>query len=206
MLALVWVRTISLCVALPSLAAWVLVLTPRGAQAEPGAGAGVAPVQPVQPPVAGVQPPVVLEESRPPYPAEALAARPSGEVLVTVTVTPSGDVAGTELARGVDPALDRAALAAASRWRFRPATRDGLPVASRVQLLFHFAPPPAGELPPLPLRQPSPPPGLPSRPRPRPWARARNRRPRLPPRPRGGRARPTRMPLSMSRSVADGRT
>ncbi len=157
MLALVWVRTISLCVALPSLAAWVLVLTPRGAQAEPGAGAGVAPVQPVQPPVAGVQPPVVLEESRPPYPAEALAARPSGEVLVTVTVTPSGDVAGTELARGVDPALDRAALAAASRWRFRPATRDGLPVASRVQLLFHFAPPPAGELPPAaaPTAQPA---------------------------------------------------
>ena len=103
MLASVWIRTISRCVALPSLAACVLVLTPRAAQSEPGVTAGV------QPPVAGVEPPVVLEESRPSYPAEALAARPSGEVLVTVTVTPSGDVAGTELARGVDPALDRAA-------------------------------------------------------------------------------------------------
>jgi iron complex outermembrane receptor protein len=86
-----------------------------------------------------VQPPLVIEESRPPYPAEAHQAK--GEVAVTATITPAGDVSGVELTSGVEPALDRAALTAAMSWRFKPATRDGAPIASRVQLLFHFEPP-----------------------------------------------------------------
>ena len=89
-----------------------------------------------------LQPPVVVEENRPAYPPEALAIRPTGEVSVTATVNAAGEVSGVELAQGVAPPLDRAALDAATRWRFRPATRDGVPVASRVQLLFHFEPPP----------------------------------------------------------------
>ncbi len=98
-----------------------------------------------EPPAAAprLQAPVVIEENRPAYPAEALATRPSGEVSVTATVSPAGEVSGIELTQGIAPALDRAALDAATRWRFRPAMRDGVPVASRVQLLFHFEPPPA---------------------------------------------------------------
>ena len=92
-------------------------------------------------PAPRLQPPVVVEENRPAYPAEALATRPTGEVSVTATVSAAGEVSGVELAQGVAPALDRAALDAATRWRFRPAMRDGVPVASRVQLLFHFEPP-----------------------------------------------------------------
>ena len=41
----------------------------------------------------------------------------------------------------VAPELDRAAMAAAGRWRFAPARRDGAPIASRIQLVFHFEPP-----------------------------------------------------------------
>ena len=93
-------------------------------------------------PAPRLQPPVVVEENRPAYPAAALATRPTGEVSVTATVSAAGEVSGVELAQGVAPPLDRAALDAATRWRFRPATRDGVPVASRVQLLFHFEPPP----------------------------------------------------------------
>ena len=88
-----------------------------------------------------VQPPAVLEESRPPYPVEAQGAK--GDVAVTATITPAGDVSGVELATGVAPPLDRAALKAAMSWRFRPALRDGVPIARRVQLLFHFEPPAA---------------------------------------------------------------
>jgi iron complex outermembrane recepter protein len=97
-------------------------------------------------PAAGpsVEPPTVIEENRPAYPAEALAlsARPSGDVAVTATVAPTGEVSGVELARGIAPSLNRAALDAATRWRFRPATRNGVSIASRVQLLFHFEAPP----------------------------------------------------------------
>jgi iron complex outermembrane receptor protein len=102
-----------------------------------------------------VQPPVVIEENRPPYPADAQAAR--GDVAVTATITSTGDVSGVELASGVVPALDRAALQAAMRWRFKPALRDGAPIASRVQLLFHFEPP-AAPPPAAPAAAPSAPP------------------------------------------------
>ena len=102
---------------------------------------GVARAEPAPAEPPHVQPPAVLEESRPPYPVEAQGAK--GDVAVTATITPTGDVSGVELATGVAPALDRAALKAAMSWRFRPALRDGAPIASRVQLLFHFEPPAA---------------------------------------------------------------
>ncbi len=86
-----------------------------------------------------LQPPVVIEESRPPYPADAQGAK--GDVAVAATITPRGDVSTVELTKGVAPALDQAALKAAAGWRFHPALRDGVPIASRVQLLFHFEPP-----------------------------------------------------------------
>ena len=112
-------------------------------------------------PAAGprVQPPVVLEEIRPPYPADGSGAR--GDVAVTATISPTGDVSAVELSNGVAPPLDRAALQAAMRWRFKPALREGTPVASRVQLLFHFEPPPAGPpaaAPPAAAQSPAAPP------------------------------------------------
>ncbi|HVT06534.1 MAG TPA: TonB family protein [Polyangia bacterium] len=114
---------------------------------------GVSGIVRAAPPAAEpphVEPPVVVEESRPPYPPDAEGAK--GDVGVTATITPTGEVSGVDLASGVAPALDRAALKAAMSWRFRPALRDGVPIASRVQLLFHFEPPP-------PTTPQAPPPG-----------------------------------------------
>jgi TonB family protein len=86
----------------------------------------------------------VIEEQRPAYPTEAQATGLRGDVAVMVTIDPQGAVTAVEIARGVAPSLDHAAMEAASRWRFLPATReDGVAVASRVQLLFHFEPPTA---------------------------------------------------------------
>jgi len=123
---------------------------------------GVARAEPPAAEALHVQPPVVLEESRPPYPIEAQGA--TGDVAVTATITAAGDVSGVQLTTGVAPPLDRAALKAAMSWRFRPALRDGAPIASRVQLLFHFEPaaaPPPAEAPKPPAAStpsPTPPP------------------------------------------------
>ncbi len=75
---------------------------------------------------------------------------------MTATISPAGDVSAVELTTGVAPALDRAALKAAMSWRFHPALRDGTPVASRVQLLFHFEPPPPASVPPPAASAPAP--------------------------------------------------
>jgi iron complex outermembrane receptor protein len=138
-----------------------------GAAATPIAlvlSAGVSFAQPVtQPEPANVgraaaesrdEAPAVVEQRQPEYPAEALPKRLTGDVAVTVTIDPTGAVIGTELSRGVAPELDRAAMETASRWRFRPAQRDGAPIASRVQLVFRFEPP-AAELPPTKTTAPA---------------------------------------------------
>jgi TonB family protein len=88
-----------------------------------------------------VEPPAVLEQQQPAYPPGASPGGPRGDVAVNVQIDPAGNVTSVALTRGLAPPVDRAALEAASRWRFRPALRGGVGVPSRVQLVFHFEPP-----------------------------------------------------------------
>ena len=95
-----------------------------------------------------LEPPTVLEQQQPTYPATGNPNGARGDVAVKIEIDRDGNVTGVALARGVAPALDRAALEAASHWRFRPALRAGVAVPSRVQLLFHFEPPAVSAPPP----------------------------------------------------------
>ena len=61
--------------------------------------------------------------------------------MVRVDVTGRGDVESLELEQSSgNRELDRAALTAVRRWRFRPATRDGREVAASVRVPIHFQP------------------------------------------------------------------
>jgi TonB family protein len=91
----------------------------------------------------GVAAPTALEQQQPAYPLSAAESGAHGDVAVNVEIDTEGNITGVALAHGVEPRLDHAAIEAASHWRFRPALRDGVAVPSRVQLLFHFEPPPA---------------------------------------------------------------
>jgi TonB family protein len=106
----------------------------------------------------GVEPPTVLEQQQPAYPLSAADSGARGDVAVNVEIDTDGNVTGVALAHGVEPRLDRAAIEAASHWRFRPALRDGVAVPSRVQLLFHFEPPVAA----APQPTATPPPAAPT--------------------------------------------
>lgn len=67
----------------------------------------------------------------PKYPDGAWIAREQGEVVLRLHIDPDGRVSRTELRRSSGHgALDQAAMAALSRWRFVPALRDGVPVPS----------------------------------------------------------------------------
>jgi protein TonB len=75
----------------------------------------------------------------PDYPADARRRGEEGVVRLALRIAVDGTVTSAEVASssGV-PALDRSALDAARRWRFRPATRAGMPVAATLSTAVHF--------------------------------------------------------------------
>jgi TonB family protein len=97
-----------------------------------GGAASAADEETVQQPV-----PTVAEKAA--YPKEALEAHREGKVMVLATVGVDGAVHAVEIASssGFED-LDQAALAAALKWRFRPARRGSADIESQVRLPFHF--------------------------------------------------------------------
>jgi outer membrane biosynthesis protein TonB len=70
----------------------------------------------------------------PPYPANVVG---SGAVILQSEVAEDGSVGATRVLNAGSP-FDAAAHDAAAHWTYRPATRNGRNVASRVFLLFTF--------------------------------------------------------------------
>lgn len=99
------------------------------APARPLATAPARPVEAPRPPPAPAQqvaaspspssPPKLLRDVAPRYPEGALRQRQSGQVQVAFTITPQGAVESPRVVSSDLPtAFDRAALAAAARWKF----------------------------------------------------------------------------------------
>jgi len=80
-----------------------------------------------------------MESFQPPYPAAMLRLQLEGKVTVRVTIGPDGRVQDIALISAPDPAFFEATRRQAlSRWRFTPATRDGMPVASEKVMSVTF--------------------------------------------------------------------
>src|SRR5262249_10536473 len=80
-----------------------------------------------------VSKPLLVREVKPHYTADALRAKLQGTVEMEAVVLADGtiDPRSIRIVRSPDPAfgLDREAVEAVKRWRFRPAMRKGQPVA-----------------------------------------------------------------------------
>jgi len=84
-------------------------------------------------------PPHFLTRYKPPYPPEARAQRIEGVVMLLVGVDANGRVTSASVSQGSGHAmLDRAALEAVHTWRFSPATQNGRPVSSTVEIPIRF--------------------------------------------------------------------
>lgn len=119
---------------------WLAILTtflPSLARAEGSRG---EPAPPAALPPA-VTPPVVVQHVDAVYPPSALAAREHADVVLTVTVDADGHVSKVDVFESGGADLDEAAVVAARGWIFVPAMRGPRPVASRIHIPFHFAPP-----------------------------------------------------------------
>jgi TonB family protein len=84
--------------------------------------------------------PTVLREVKPSYTAAAMEKKIQGSVWMWIVVGSDGNVSDAVITRSLDPeyGLDQAALDAASKWKFKPGTKDGQPVAVRVTLELTF--------------------------------------------------------------------
>ncbi|MGC2246682.1 MAG: energy transducer TonB, partial [Terriglobales bacterium] len=83
----------------------------------------------------------ITAKPNPVYTAEARALKIEGEVLLEVLFSANGQLRVSRVVRGLGHGLDEAAIAAANKMRFKPATRNGEAVDSTaiVHVVFQLA-------------------------------------------------------------------
>jgi TonB family protein len=84
-----------------------------------------------------VRPPTKVADARPVYPAEALAARVQGVVILETVIATDGSVSEAKVLRSI-PLLDQAAIDAVRQWRFQPTLLNGQPVEVVMVVTVNF--------------------------------------------------------------------
>ena len=109
----------------PSFVAWLVVLL-----ATPLAVLADGPAFDVKP--------VPLKTPPPEYPLSLKREGLDGVVAVKVMIDVTGAVSECSVSKSTDPRFDEAALAAVKKWKFKPAQKDGAPVAIKIIIPIHF--------------------------------------------------------------------
>ena len=89
-------------------------------------------------PRAGTRPPAVLSAPNPTYTEEARQNKVSGDVVIALTVDEHGLPQDVRVKRGLGSGLDEKAVEAVRQYKFKPATRDGVPVATHLFINVNF--------------------------------------------------------------------
>jgi TonB family protein len=123
---------------------------PRGG---PGAVARPAEEKPADAAKPVVVKPELLTFSEAPYPPEAQEQGLQASVVLKLTIDAKGDVTAAEVLQPAGHGFDEAARQAALKFKWKPATRDGVPVAVQIQYRYDFTlkvvqPPPEAAPPP----------------------------------------------------------
>ena len=83
-------------------------------------------------------PPKVIKSVDPIFSEDAKENRIGGVVVVHVFIDEKGHVTGANVLRGIGHGLDEAAVTAVRKYVFKPATKDGEPVACDIAIDVHF--------------------------------------------------------------------
>ncbi len=84
-------------------------------------------------------PPALMMKYDPEYSEEARKARFSGTVTLVVEINASGQATSVKVVRKLGMGLDEKAMEAVARWKFRPASKDGQPVATSAAVNVSFS-------------------------------------------------------------------
>ena len=87
---------------------------------------------------AGVTAPVLLFKREPEYTEEARQAKYQGTVLLYIEVDPSGKATNIRVQRSLGLGLDEKAIEAVRQWKFKPGTKDGIPVPVSATIEVNF--------------------------------------------------------------------
>ncbi len=106
-------------------------------QAAPPAGSGGASTG-LASPEPGVKPPRLIYSPDPAYPRKAHKPRHQDTVVLWLIVGGDGLPRDVNVARTLSPEFDEAAMDAVKKWKFDPATKDGKPVAVKINVEIVF--------------------------------------------------------------------
>ena len=75
---------------------------------------------------------------RPTPDLSTLAPGASGDVVLDALIDAQGHISKLSVAKSLGPNVDQQVIATVQTWTFTPATRNGTPIASEQELLFHY--------------------------------------------------------------------
>ncbi len=75
---------------------------------------------------------------RPTPDLSTLAPGTSGDVVLDALIDAQGKIANLSVTRSLGADVDQQVMATVRTWTFTPATRNGTPIASEQELLFHY--------------------------------------------------------------------
>ena len=82
--------------------------------------------------------PTVIHKVDPEYTPEATQAKLQGAVTLTTTIAADGIPTEIKIVRGLGMGLDEKAVECLRKWRFKPATTNGEPIASKATVEINF--------------------------------------------------------------------
>ena len=89
---------------------------------------------------AEVRPALPITTSEPLVSPDDLHGLTEGNVVVEITIDETGNIVAKSVVQSLGPAIDEKVLAALENWHFHPATRDGVPIPSKQDVVYHFKP------------------------------------------------------------------
>jgi len=84
--------------------------------------------------------PRLSEVATPDYTAEAKKNRIEGTVTVMIVIDKKGNVVDAQVTKGLGYGLDENAIIAVKEWKYKPAEKDGEPIAVKTEVTLSFYP------------------------------------------------------------------
>jgi TonB family protein len=85
-----------------------------------------------------ITPPQLTDVASPEYTPEAKKKKIEGQVTLAIVIDKNGDVVDAKVVKGLGYGLDENAIAAVKVWKYKPAEKNGEPIAVKMEVTLDF--------------------------------------------------------------------